>query len=304
MARPPQNAQQANPKNKEADNKHFLSVLMRQILKAFAQMRNILFLPPWNLNLKCAANSATVKYMKRFITIQILAASIFAGLLSAQQPENPSDKYFNTVEVDFVGAEGAKVAMEYPIKKRKDGGWRVRIPKKDLLEETIEGVDIKIPACRAKKGEDGYFITNTSAIGTFRLDNGTFASRRNYYTFFGMKNPRAAWVAIVKKLKLEYELRVEVKNGVYEIFPRFLIKAIEFPPYEDIVVDFYELKGESANYAGMAKKYREYQLKRGEVKPLKERIKNNPKLEMMAKSILLRAQHGAKPIPVDKATGR
>ena len=277
---------------------------MRQILKAFAQMRNILFLPPWNLNLQCAADSSTVQRMKHFIAIQILAGALFAGLLSAQQPENPSDKYFNTVEVDFVGAEGAKVAMEYPIKKRKDGGWRVRIPKKDLLEETIEGVDIKIPACRAKKGEDGYFITNTSAIGTFRLDNGTFASRRNYYTFFGMKNPRAAWVAIVKKLKLEYELRVEVKNGVYEIFPRFLIKAIEFPPYEDIVVDFYELKGESANYAGMAKKYREYQLKRGEVKPLKERIKNNPKLEMMAKSILLRAQHGAKPIPVDKATGK
>ena len=224
--------------------------------------------------------------MKRFIFLQItIALAAMAHQLFAQGAENPADKYYNTVEVDFVGEGGAKVPMKYAVKKRKDGAWRVRIPKEDLLEGTIAGVDIKIPACRAKKGEDGYFITNTSGIGYFDSDNGVFASSRNYYTFFGMKNPRTTWVAIVKKLKLEYQLRVEAVNGNYEIFPRFMIKAIEFPPYEDIVVDFYELRGEQANYVGMAKKYRKYQLDRGEVKPLKERVKNNPKLAQLVKSI-------------------
>ena len=70
-----------------------------------------------------------------------------------------------------------------------------------------------------------------------------------------MKNPRTTWVAIVKKLKLEWEQRIEIRNGNYQVFPRFNIKNIGFKPYEDIVVDFYELKGKDASYVGMAKKY-------------------------------------------------
>ena len=181
--------------------------------------------------------------MKKFlllITVLTIAISALA------QTDSDTEQYFNTVQVDFVGTDDAKVSMNYPIKKRKDGGWRVKIPKEDLLEETIIGVDIKIPACNAKKGEDGYFITTTSAIGTFRLDEGTWATTRNYYTFFGMKTPRTTWVAIVKKLKLEWEQRIEIRNGNYQVFPRFNIKRIGFKPYEDIIVDFYELKGKNA----------------------------------------------------------
>ncbi len=240
--------------------------------------------------------------MKKLILLLVLPLIGVVSNIFAQEQENDTEKYYNSVQVDFVGTNDAKVPMQYSIKKLKSGGWRVKIPKEDLMEnsETIVGVDVKIPACFAKKGEDGYFITTTSAIGTFRLDEGQFSSKRNYYTFFGMKNPRTTWVAIVKKMKLEFEFRVEIKDGQYQVFPRFCIKDIGFKPYEDIVVDFYELKGENATYAGMAKKYRDYQLKRGEVKPLKERVKNNPKLEHMAKSILLRAQHGGKGIPKDK----
>ena len=241
--------------------------------------------------------------MKRLLFFIVSFVVGLSSYLFAQE-ENSSDKYYNTVQVDFVGNDEAKVSMNYQMKKRKDGAWRIRIPKEDLLEETIVAVDIKIPACNAKKGEDGYFITTTSAIGTFKKDEGIWATTRNYYTFFGMKNPRTTWVAIVKKLKLEWSQRIEIKDGNYQVFPRFNIKNIGFKPYEDIVVDFYELKGKDASYVGMAKKYRQYQLKRGEVKPLKERIKDNPKLEMMAKSILLRAQHGGKPILVDKTTGK
>lgn len=68
-----------------------------------------------------------------------------------------------------------------------------------------------------------------------------------------MKNPRCAWVAIVKKSKLEFSMVATVENSEYCVFPRFEIKRIEGEPYEDIVVDFYELRGKDASYAGMAK---------------------------------------------------
>ncbi len=237
--------------------------------------------------------------MKTIISFIMMLFSCVA-LVFATQTNEGTEKYYNTVQVDFIGTDNAKVSMNYQMKKRKDGAWRIRIPKEDLLEETIVAVDIKIPACNAKKGEDGYFISPSNAIGYFNRDNGAFSTSRICYSFFGMKTPRTTWIAIVKKLKLEWKFYVDIKDGNYQIYPRFNIKDIGFKPYEDIVIDFYELTGDNANYVGMAKKYRQYQIKRGEIKPLKERIKDNPKLEMLTKSIMMRAKHGAKPIPRDK----
>jgi hypothetical protein len=51
-----------------------------------------------------------------------------------------------------------------------------------------------------------------------------------------------------------------------------------FDPYEDLVVDFRALEENDANYSGMARAYRAYQLGRGEVTPLRERVKGNPQL--------------------------
>ena len=91
------------------------------------------------------------KLLLIFSTVLIASLSLWAS-------ESETDKYYNTVQVDFVGTNNTKVPMQYPIKKRKDGAWRVRIPKEDLVAETILAVDIKIPASFAKKGEEGYFI--------------------------------------------------------------------------------------------------------------------------------------------------
>ena len=239
---------------------------------------------------------------KKFALVLLFVGNLLFAQNSASEVSQSSDtsKYFDTVKVEFCVGDG-RAPMEYTVKKRKDGAWRVRIPKEDFSSSAVDFIDVKIPACTAKKGEEGFFINTHSAVGTFRKDNGFFSSgRRNYYSFFGMKTPRTTWVAIIKKMKHEFDFVVEIKDGVYQVFPRFQIKDMEVAPYEDIVVDFYELKGRDASYAGMARKYRNYQLKRGEVKPLKERIEGNPKLEAMAKSILIRFQHGGKGIPKDK----
>lgn len=60
------------------------------------------------------------------------------------------------------------------------------------------------------------------------------------------------------------------------------------PIYEDIVIDFTYFKGENAEYSAMGRAYRYYQLSRGEVLPLKERIKGNPRLAYSVDSPFLK----------------
>ncbi|MBE6413305.1 MAG: hypothetical protein E7035_01975 [Verrucomicrobiaceae bacterium] len=200
---------------------------------------------------------------------------------------------FDNVTVITKSIDGAEKKSVRILKKQPDGAYRFRIPIKDLTRDILH-IDIIGDFAKAKVGEDGYFVMPPNSIGSFVHESGIYHQRRMGLPIFGMKNPRATWVAIVKGLRFEFEGRVEVENGNYVQFPRFLIKDIEFAPYEDLIVDFYELKGDNANYCGMGKAYRKYQLDRGEVKPIKERIKTSPSLKFTTESIFMRIKHGTK----------
>ncbi len=113
---------------------------------------------------------------------------------------------------------------------------------------------------------------------------------------FGMKNPRGAFVAIVKGLVYEQLPSIEAVKGVYKVFPRFNINGMYFDAYEDIVVDFYPLVGDQVDYSGMAKVYRDYQIGRGEVRLLRDRVKDNPVLAYSADSMYVRVKHCRKKV--------
>ena len=67
----------------------------------------------------------------------LLAWSLFIlGSNAIFASETGTDKFYNTVQVDFVGADNAKVPMNYQMQKRKDGAWRIRIPKQDMEADT------------------------------------------------------------------------------------------------------------------------------------------------------------------------
>lgn len=103
---------------------------------------------------------------------------------------------------------------------------------------------------------------------------------------FGFKKGDEAFAAIIKGLKYEFVMVLEVKNGKYKLFPRFKIADIGMPIYEDLVIDFVYFGGTDANYSSMGRAYRDYQLGRGEVVLLKERIKSNPQLRYSVDSIV------------------
>ena len=165
--------------------------------------------------------------------------------------------------------------------------WRLRIPVNEISRDTKSIVVVNDWA-KAAKGEDGFFLTPNGGYGTFRIDDGKEVETHPHLRMFAMKNPRGAFLAIVKGLKFEYTLIAEAKKGKYEIYPRFNIDKIDFDPYEDIVIDFYKLDSDKANYSAIAGIYRDFLIKDSKLVPLAERVKGNPTLQNTANTMYAR----------------
>lgn len=175
---------------------------------------------------------------------------------------------------------------------------RVTIKKGELRDAAY--IDVIPDFARAEKGDDGYWIDGRGWYGKFDRDNGSFFYERSFMPIFGMKKGNRAFWALVKTYRFNYEIRVDVRNGKYTVYPRFRIDNVRkfFDPYDDIVVEYNLLEGDNADYSGMARGYRNYRIRRGEITPIKERIKKYPELDYLCDSIVVRLQtHCAKPIP-------
>ena len=178
-----------------------------------------------------------------------------------------------SIKLEKIDANTARLRIPY--KKRSRNSWM-----------RIEHIDIVNPDAIATKGEKGYWVLSDGRMGEFTHDNGSIIEPRNPMQMFGFKKGDEAFVAIIKGLKYEFSMILTVKNGEYKLFPRFGIGQIGMPIYEDLVIDFVYFKGADANYSSMGRAYRDYQLGRGEVVPLKERIKSNPQLRYSVDSIV------------------
>ena len=181
----------------------------------------------------------------------------------------------------------------YKLKKINNNTYRLHLPVKNFGHgkwsyRGVVTIDVKRDEATAMKGEEGYWILPDGRMGKFKHDKGKLQERRNPMSMYGVKKGNEAFVGIINTLKWEYSSVVEVINGKYEIYPRFHIQDIHTKPYEDIIIDFTHFKGKDANYSAMGKAYRKYQLDRGEVKPLKERIVGNPRLKYTTESIFMK----------------
>ena len=231
----------------------------------------------------------------RLFSIVLAAVVLVCVAVSAQA---------HTASVVVGGAAGESAASLELAPRKLAGSFRFKFPKKSI-PKNADYVDVRFDFAKAAKGEDGYFVLGDGRLGTFSADEGFLRERRNPMPIFGMKTPRGTFVAIVKKLKYEFEMCVDCINGVYEVYPRFLVSKAEmgFDPYEDILIDVYFFDSPDAGYSEMGRAYRKYQLDRGEVKPLSERVKTNPQLAYTADTIFVRVKHGGKPIvPIDRQT--
>ncbi len=217
-------------------------------------------------------------------------ATMLAGILFCSTYANAEEK---SVEIITTSSVAPKLKTEsVKLKKQNDGAYRLVIPAKSISKDTIT-IDVVYEGAQAFADESGYWVTPDGIMGDFKRGDGMYTSGQPVMPMFGMKTERGTFVGIVKGLKYEFRPQVIAKNGLYKIFPRFDIKKMYFAPYEDIVIDFYEL-GKEATYIEMAKTYRKYQLERGEVRPLKERVKENKYLDYAAKAMFMKISLAAK----------
>ena len=213
----------------------------------------------------------------------ILSLATFASILCAGANASAITDSATVV----LNLEGGKTtSYEVKLQKIGENSRRLVIPfnKLGARWSAIKRLDIINPDSVAAKGDKGYWITSDGALDTFRADDAQFILRKNRMPLYGFKKGDEAFVAIMKTLQYAFSTIIDVKNGVYTVFPAFHINEIGMPAYEDIVIDYTYFKGKKANYSSMGKAYRKYQLDRGEVVPLRERAKGNPKLQYTVES--------------------
>ena len=168
--------------------------------------------------------------------------------------------------------------------------------KREDLPPGLNTLIVQPDFATAKTGEEGYFVMPNGEFGMFHEQNGERTARTFMpMPIFGMKNPRATFVAIVTGMPYSYTLVTQAKEGVYTVFPRFELRSE--PACEDIAVNYHLLSGVQADYSGMAKTYREYQLGRKACVPLKERMKSRPELAYATTALEVRIRNGWKPMP-------
>ena len=178
--------------------------------------------------------------------------------------------------------------------ERQSKALHLQIPTDQL--SGVDSVLITPDFAKANAGDPGYFVFPNGMLCKFPE-----SEDRSYSLFWqqmpisGSFTPSGNFMAIVKGLRMENTLINKVKDGHYALSYRFDFTNVE--PYEDIIIDWYELKGDAANYSGMGRLYRKYQLDRGEVQSYKERAKNNPLLAYAAASPEIRVRTAWKPAP-------
>ena len=169
----------------------------------------------------------------------------------------------------------------------------------EMSADELAGIDsvlITPDFARANAGEEGYYVLPNGMLCKFP------ESEDRSYSLFWQQMPISGsftahgnFMAIVKGLRMENRLIAKVADNHYSL--SYLFDFTDVTPYEDIVVDWYELKGKDADYSGMGRLYRKYQLDRGEVIPLKERAADNALLAYAASSPEIRIRMAWKPAP-------
>ena len=226
--------------------------------------------------------------------------------------------YSETVEVRILKGTDAATARvgetrSVELTPQADGALRFVLAKADIPADAFS-IEVVPPFMTAQKGDDGWWMQGRGTYGRFDKDDGEYSAWRQLMPVFAVKRGATLWYGEVKGWRFDYDFVARARGGRYEVFPRFrcggeftrpgesdkYYGVCRFFPayYQDIVVDFRRLEGAAADYNGVARAYREARLGRGEIRPIKERVKEHPELDYLCDAIVVRIQtHAAKPIP-------
>lgn len=199
-----------------------------------------------------------------------------------------------TVEVTLTEMGGISLAR---LPESAEGFLAAEIPWQE-----VETVDLCVDFATAKAGEEGYLVLPRGRSGVGDDCLCYFRPRQDCevvtegpeMTMYGMIAEGRSFLAVVTGMTYDYALVAKVENQVYSVFPRFLIHGRK--PYEAIEVCFQRLQ-KDADYNDVAHAYRDWRVKKGEIRPIREREKEQEVLKEAVRSPFIRIRMGWKPVP-------
>ena len=180
---------------------------------------------------------------------------------------------------------------------RDDGTLSLRVSAARLRESGASALRLTPSFGHAEKGEAGWWFSPYGYYGEWDRNEGFFkpsADRMNM-PMFGWATPRGAWLAVIESLRLYPRMVVEAKEGHYAVSCE-LGEELCRDPYEDFEIVFHPFPA-GTGYATVARRYRELQLARGVVRPLRERAAENHALAYAAAAPEIRIRQAWKPVP-------
>ena len=130
-----------------------------------------------------------------------------------------------TATVRTIFKDGRKISKSVKLEDVSESVKRLTVPKSELSGD-VRFIDVVADFAPAKKGDDGYWIHARGTYGKFDKDSGSYGMSRQVIPVWGMKTPSAAFWANVRTYRFDYQFRVELKNGNYEVFARFDIAHV------------------------------------------------------------------------------
>lgn len=196
--------------------------------------------------------------------------------------------------VETVLADGRHTSVTVPLEIT---GGRARFAwPRDRVPAGAKSVAFKPDFSSAKMGEEGYWVFPDNTLGTYRLQDGRL--RQGWHVpmpMYGMKTPRGTFCAIATGMPYSLSLVAEARKGEYSVYAIFDRHMDDI--YEDMTVEYTFLQGDDADYSGIGRCYRDYQLKRGACRPIVERLRDQPLLEYAVRHPEVRIRQAWKPVP-------
>lgn len=198
----------------------------------------------------------------------------------------------------FIFKDGSERAYS-PIISMEGNKTTVTVPRYAMRAEKIQCVEIDTGMMEADAGDEGYMlsagrITYNTLLTYFkeRADI-VLEDDSNVMPIMGMRRNGHGTFVIATGMTMDFKAYYEIKNNHYKLMAHFVLD--EDDPYEDVSLDIYDMPG--ATYNEMAHVYRDYQVRTKGLRPIKERIAENPALKYAAESVEIRIRQGWKPCP-------
>lgn len=200
-------------------------------------------------------------------------------------------------ELVWTFPDGTRRIEKCPLSVRDGKVSFLRIPAERLRGSGAVSLRLTPSFGHAAKGEAGYWFSPYGYYGEWDCGNGLFRAgkERMNMPMFGWATPCGAWLAIIVSLRLYPRLVVEAVEGRYSVSCE-LDEELCREPYEDFEIEFHGFPA-GTGYAALARRYREWQLSRGAVKPIRERAADNPALAYAAEAPEIRIRQAWKPVP-------